>query len=349
MEENVEVVELNDTPDVEQVDTTQDVSSDVADSQAVATEAKTGRAAMEEAYDKLTAKEENKEDRKELPPLSEQKEAAEAKVNKGLDPAGRGPNSWKATVREKFKTLPADVQQEVLRRENEHQKLMQETTNERRFAGEFMQATAPYEAFLRSNNIHPLNAYKQLMNDAYTLKTGDAITKGRLVAAIIKNNNVDLDALNNALEGISQPVDPVLQELNALKAKFAERETYEQRTFQSQIDNELAAFANNPENEFFADVRQDMAILLDAGRATDLKDAYDKACFMNPEVRSVIQQRTQTRQTPMNDVSTQQRIAAASSVKGAPATTRPSTPKRKLSSREAMEAAWEELVEKRRS
>jgi hypothetical protein len=53
----------------------------------------------------------------------------------------------------------------------------------------------------------------------------------------------------------------------------------------------LETFSNDPKNEFYLDVRMDMATLLESGRAKDLKDAYDKAVWANPETRQVMLER----------------------------------------------------------
>jgi hypothetical protein len=39
---------------------------------------------------------------------------------------------------------------------------------------------------------------------------------------------------------------------------------------------------------FFEEVRNDMAGLLQAGMAADLNDAYEKACYANPNVRAKV-------------------------------------------------------------
>lgn len=76
----------------------------------------------------------------------------------------------------------------------------------------------------------------------------------------------------------------VQRELQPLKAQYEQRES---QTFVSQID----AFAADPANPYFNDVKAHMGALLKAGIATNLQDAYDRATWMNPVIRSQLEAR----------------------------------------------------------
>lgn len=328
-----------------------------------APEPKSGRDAVEAAFDKVVANSDKKtvDAPVKEEPTTDETTTEEAQDDnsvptKGLDPTGRGPNSWKASVREKFGSLPADVKNEVLRREADHQKLMTETTALRKFGEEFAQAYRPYEAMLQSTGISPVAAFKDLMNTVYTLRTADAATKGQMVANIIKTNNVDLASIDNALAGIQPEVDPhtaaMQQELAQLKQWRHQQETQYQTQLNQTVEQQIQTFANDPKNEFFHDVVGDMQILLNSGRAENLDDAYAMACRLNPEVHGVLQARAVRPvaapvQTPV--MTPQQKVAASSGVKGAPAANRPPAPKQALTGKEAALAAWDRLERKSRT
>jgi hypothetical protein len=59
-------------------------------------------------------------------------------------------------------------------------------------------------------------------------------------------------------------------------------------TERASIDRDIAAFGNDPKNKFFANVRQDMAALVQAGKANTLQEAYEAASWLNPEIRSIL-------------------------------------------------------------
>jgi hypothetical protein len=326
-----------------------DATEAVYDQLAAKNEAKASEDPVEEAKVEEAVSEET-----EKPDVGEQKADSAAK---GLDPTGRGPNSWKAPVREKFKSLPPDVQSEVLRRENEHQKLMTETTSIRKFSEEFTKAYGPYEAMLKGAGVQPIAAFEDLLKTVYTLKTADSATKGQIIAQIIKSNNVDLGALDAALVGSQEQIDPqtaaLQQELNQLKQWRQQEEQQRAQQLHQTVDQQIQTFASDPSNEFFHDVVSDMQILLNSGRAESLKDAYEMACRLNPDVYGVIQNRATQRSTPVQaapqTASVQQKVAASSGVKGAPAANRPAPAKKQLSGADAALAAWEQLERKIRT
>lgn len=364
---------LNEVVDLEAIEPVEKTEAVETHESSESTEPVKGREAAERAFDKAVRDAENrvkpatKEESTEptTEPEKEETKTEDAEADpaepvKGLDAQGKGPNSWKATVREKFKSLPADVQAEVLRRENEHQRLMAESTDARKFASEFINVVQPYDAFLRSNNIHPLQAVSALMNDVYTLKTGSAEAKAKLIATIIQNNGVDINVLDQVLSGQMPQVDEhtaaLQRQVQEMQQRLAAQDRQAHEAQASSINNQITAFANNPANEFFHDVVGDMQVLLNSGHASSLEDAYEKACRLNPEVYSVLQSRStaqrtapvaQAVQAPVVDA--QKKLAASSSVKGAPATTRPAAPRKKLSGRDAALEAWERLSRTDRS
>jgi hypothetical protein len=105
---------------------------------------------------------------------------------------------------------------------------------------------------------------------------------------------------------------------------------------------ELAAFGAS--HEFFDDVRNDMADLLETGKAADLESAYTKACRLNDNVYERLQERT--RQEASRTTIQQKKQAAekaksaAVSVKGSPAGQTEEPPKEL---RAALEAAFDGL------
>jgi hypothetical protein len=69
---------------------------------------------------------------------------------------------------------------------------------------------------------------------------------------------------------------------------------YEQAHTQQSVgaaNQTLQAFAADPKNEFFDDVRDMMADLIESGRAATLDESYTAACWANPDTRKILLQR----------------------------------------------------------
>jgi hypothetical protein len=59
------------------------------------------------------------------------------------------------------------------------------------------------------------------------------------------------------------------------------------------IGQQVEQFAANPNAEFFEDVREEMAQLIETGVAASIEDAYSKAVWINPSTRQVLIARQQ--------------------------------------------------------
>ncbi len=258
------------------------------------------------------------------------------------------PQSWKPQYREKWAGLPPEVQQEVLRREKEISTTMQEAAAVRRFQEQFQQTVAPFEGMIRAEGSEPLAAVRNLLQTAAALRTAPPAHKAQLIAQLVKSYSIPIDALDAALvgeqppAGAAQHVDPrsiaaqVRQEvIGGLTQHFQQAQAAKGRA-------EAEAFmASAP--EFFDDVRDEMADLLEVsarrGVAMSPKDAYDRACRLNDNVRAVLEQRAAAANATNAQASTQRARAASSSVKSQPAGM--AAPKELNSIRDYVEAAWD--------
>jgi hypothetical protein len=92
------------------------------------------------------------------------------------------------------------------------------------------------------------------------------------------------------------------------------RTEFQQREINSQIDT----FAANPSNRFFDNVRQDMAILVQAGKAADLQTAYEAACWLNPEIRAILLEESKAGQNRAATNTAVRAQQAAKAISGAP-------------------------------
>jgi flagellar biosynthesis/type III secretory pathway chaperone len=219
-------------------------------------------------------------------------------------PSVRAPESWKPVAREHWAKLPAEVQQEVARREKEITQTLQQTAQQRKLAEHFTESVRPFEAMIRAENRDPVTAASELFATAAMLRMGSPVQKAQLVANMVKNFGIPIDALDAALVGEQipdedsklarlidqrlQPVNQFINEVQTLKQRRTE-------TVSTEVQTEIEAFANDPANEFFADLRDTMADLMEVasknGRRLTLRDAYDRAVLLTPDVKAVVDSR----------------------------------------------------------
>ena len=121
----------------------------------------------------------------------EGKEGEEVPVAVGLKP----PSSWKPSMRDKFLTLPEDVQREVLRREVDISKGMEIAAESRKFKQEFDTHVAPYAAEIASRGVSAMDAFDNYLQTAYALRHAPMQEKASLVAGLINQYGVDVGTL----------------------------------------------------------------------------------------------------------------------------------------------------------
>lgn len=250
----------------------------------------------------------------------------------------KAPVSWRPEVREHWKGLPAEVRSEVMRREQEVQRTLQESADARKFADSIQKTIAPYEMFIRAEGGNTVAAIDSLMATAARLRTAPAPDLANLVAGIVKQfgvgrfGNTFIEQLDSALAGqvpqtdpqqaqLQQAIQQQLAPMQQFMSQFQQAQVAQQQKVQEQAVGEVSQFLDKA--EFGEDVREEMADIMELaqrrGREISLGDAYRQACLVNPRVRSVLEARAKTKGAQQLQGAATKAKAAAVSVSGAPA------------------------------
>jgi hypothetical protein len=273
------------------------------------------------------------------------KDATQEPLDQGMQPgpksgpkqqADRAPQAWRPEVREHWAQLPETVRSEIQRREVEHARFIQESSEARKNYDAMLKTIAPYEAFIKAENSNPIQAIDNLMSTAARLRTGTAPELANLVAGIVNQygtgrfGNQFIEMLDSALAGQAPRQDPqqaaIEQVLNQRLApmqnmltQFQQAQLVQQQQVAQAAQSEVQSFLDQA--EFGNDVREDMADLLEAaqrkGQNLSLADAYKKACLLNDNVRAVITQRMKAKGAQQTTQAAQRARSAAVQVSGA--------------------------------
>lgn len=247
-------------------------------------------------------------------------------------PTTKAPTNWRPEVREKWASLPPDVQAEINRREREISIGLGASATTKAEAEKWRQTQAPFEMMLRADGVDGPTKYAGYLRMEAGLRTGPMATKAGIVANIIKSFGVDIDHLAHALGGpapdgtqtpqhvAAQPgayQDPRVDQLIAtLQHQAQERQAQQEREAQAS----LAKIQET--NEFFEDLRQDAADFYEAaakrGKPITLERAFELAAHANPEVSKVQAQRKAAEDAKAKAAEAQKKRAAASSIRSVP-------------------------------
>lgn len=198
------------------------------------------------------------------------------------------PSSWKKDYWEQWDKLDPSVAAYINQREGEYTKGVSTYKAEWDSAKPLLDAVAPFLPTLEAHGIKPDVWITNLGRAHHSLATGDGQTKLQMFAKLAQDYGVPLQALYDqgaaqqfVQQHVTQP--PVQQPMDV--GALVRKELSQARTQQSIEDFEAAKdAAGNPAHPHFGTVKSDMALLLDAGKAQDLKGAYDMALRLHDDL-----------------------------------------------------------------
>lgn len=224
-----------------------------------------------------------------------------------FDPA-KPPSSWTKEMKGKWSTLPEDVRTEIMRREEATafgvQKLMQHYEP----MEPIYNAVAQYGQYFNHIQADVGQYIDQMVTTEQTLRMGNPAQKMETMLNLADAYGIPMRAvIDQAMNG---KLSEILQQAHAHHKTPAsiplevQRELQQHRAWRAQIEDqaatgELEAFAAEEGHEYLDYVREDMADLIEAGVVETYQDAYDLACWRNPQIRTALsaQQRGQQMQS----------------------------------------------------
>jgi hypothetical protein len=241
------------------------------------------------------------------------------------DELSSAPVGLSAAAKEVWKATPKVMRDEVLRRERDFAMGIQRYAEDAKLAVQIKSTLQPFQQYIAMNGGNPAQQVHTLFETASILQMGSPIQRAQTIANLISQFGVDIQALDHILIGKAPPestqqTSMVQQEIERALAPYRQREEQLQANERQRVQNAqnqalqtVDQFRDDPKNEFYLEVREDMADILDLaanrGFQMSMKDAYDRACLLNPNVQEAIRIR-KTKQSIGN------KRNAASSISG---------------------------------
>jgi len=245
-------------------------------------------------------------------------------VNKQPEENEKPPVGLSPEAREEWGNTPDAVKEAIVKREADYERGIMHYSQNAKRAEAMDRSLQPYQQYMQMNG-GPKEAIQSLLQTGSSLQMGSAIQKAQILAGLIQQFGVDVKTLDSMLVGeapsaesqqqenfnqqLSQHLAPMQQQLQY----YQQRDQQQANQYQNQVSQEVNSFG--AKNEFYADVRADMADLMDMaanrGRPMDMDEAYKIACSNHPQISSIVSGRTS--QDTVN-----KKRQAASSISGSP-------------------------------
>ena len=208
--------------------------------------------------------------------------------------------------------------------ESEYQRGVSTYKAEAEHAKQLTDAIAPFQQEFQQQGISPAAWINNLGRAHMVLSKAPYEQKVQMFQRLAQDYGIQFNGesvastqqLDPYTQQLMNQLNQVNQEVSSIKGRFAQEEN-------QRLMNEIEKYRSDAEKyPHFDQVREEMAQLLELGRATDLETAYKKAVRMNDEVWSLEQERL------LNDAKQKalkaQQVAKAKSAAVLPKSTTPS-------------------------
>jgi hypothetical protein len=247
----------------------------------------------------------------------------------------RPPASWSPQETQHWDKLPVEAREAVARRETEVQRVMQESAAARQGLSQLQEVLSPYLPNIQAaNGGDVVGSIKTFFDYDNRLRHGTQIDKARAITSLIKGYGIDISTLDTELAGAQHSPEQAQQtaiqqalarELAPVRQFLAEQQRNQhehQLALAHEVDQNLQSFAGDPAHRFYNHVRADMADLLEItnaqGRRMTLNEAYERACWQNPEIRNILIAGQQSAGAQAQHQAAQRARAASVGVRNAP-------------------------------
>jgi hypothetical protein len=245
------------------------------------------------------------------PPTGSEPEGQETHLS-----TDKPPSAWSPVNREKWATLDPDLKAEIIRREESSLAGVRQLQDRYSSAEQFLTTLNPIFSEASKLGANPAEYIMSTMQTEQFLRNAPMPDKFQTLLQIADNYGIPLRKIIDESIGQkmfdTQPAQPqYAQVAPEIQQQLEEIRSWRQQQEIAQVDQAIEAFA--AQAEFFQDVRDQMAELMDRGLTDSLEDAYERSIWANPQIRQVLLARQgQTQQS--NQIAQRQKVAAGTSI-----------------------------------
>lgn len=236
----------------------------------------------------------------------------------------KAPDTWTAASKEKFATLPPDIQAEVVKREADYARGIGEYKGRAGVGDRFAQMMTPYMPMIQNLKADPWTLVPAVLNAYGVMVSGKPEEKAEMFRILAQDAGIDLTKLGEpgAAAATSREA-ALLQRVNELEGQVTGVTRSIQGSQMANLEKSVVAFAEAKDasgellRPYFDQVAGRVAKLLDSGAAADLADAYSIAVWTDPVLqakelsRHAASERTKEAREAAEKVEKAQRATAA--------------------------------------
>lgn len=188
------------------------------------------------------------------------------------------PPGWSVASKAAWNELPEAVRADIAKREQE----VDNGFAQYKGMGDLKHYS---EAYARNGA-----TVKQALDGYLEVDRGLATDFPGTIAKICQHYGINPQALAQHYlgQGTQAPAqqDPTAARVAQLEQHIANQQREAERATLQSAEQTITQFAADPAHPYFENVKATMGHLINTGQATDLNDAYEKACWLHPDTRT---------------------------------------------------------------
>lgn len=252
--------------------------------------------------------------------------AAEVELEEPFPELVNPPAAWTAQAKANWNELPAWAKSEVLKREAESYRGVQQVTEKAKFGDTVNNIIEPYRAAITAEGSTPEQTIQGMLNTAYLLRGNDPMQKVQMTINLAAQHGY-LNELfahftqggqNNQQQPQFSPQNVQLQqEVQRMKQTLEQQQWQQQEAEQNEAISAVQAFATEAGEDgslahpYYENVRELMGVLLESGQQQTLQGAYDAALWMSDDTRTLLQSQQQGSSERKRQEAAAERVAKA--------------------------------------
>lgn len=194
--------------------------------------------------------------------------------------------TWRKEAAAHFATLPPEVQQEILKREEDIFRGIEGYKADAAIGRDFQEVLAPYMPAFKQYNVDPKAQVNELLRYQFGFAFGTPEEKVALLQQIAHDYQIDFASAAAAAPYVDPQVAGLQRQLQDVQSRLKANDEAAAQSRKAQLSAEIEAFTSDPKNLYIAELTDDMARLLRSGAETTLEKAYQTALWANPTVRA---------------------------------------------------------------
>jgi hypothetical protein len=213
--------------------------------------------------------------------------------------AETAPSTWTAASQAQWGGLPPAIREEIAKRENDMVRGIEQYRSEANIGRLMHKAVEPALGQLQQAQIPPQHFVANLVQ-AHMLLSSDKVSaeqKSAYVTKLLSDYGITAPPAEGTAEaaGFIDPEVKALREtVSRLESRLNGEDQRKSNEVRAQLAKDVDAFASDPANVHWAEVADDMTLLVRANPNLTLKEAYEKAVWANPTTRALEVTRQQT-------------------------------------------------------